>query len=44
MEGRKDAQAEAAETRRYNRMVKQLEAEKASRRGLLSRVMGFFKA
>ena len=33
----------AAETRRYNRMMKQLEAEKASKRGLLSRVMGFFR-
>ena len=43
-EGHSNAVAEAAETRRYNRMLKELEAEKASRRGLLAGVMGFFKS
>ena len=43
VEGHRNAMAEAAETRRYNRMVKELKAEKASRRGLLSRVLGFFR-
>ena len=43
VEDHRNATADAAETRRYNRMMKQLEAEKASKRGLLSRVMGFFR-
>jgi len=43
VEGHRNAMAEAAETRRYNRMMKELEAEKASRRGPLSRVFGFFR-
>jgi hypothetical protein len=33
VEGHRNAMAEGAETRRYNRMMKELEAEKASRRG-----------
>jgi hypothetical protein len=41
VEGQRNAQAEAAETRRYNQAMKELEAEKASRRGLLARVLGF---
>jgi hypothetical protein len=44
VEAHRNVQAEAAETRRYNEMVKQLEAEKASRRGLLSRVLGLFRS
>ena len=44
VEGYRNARAEAAETRRYNRMRKDLEAEKASKRGgLLSGAIGFFR-
>jgi hypothetical protein len=43
VESHRNAMAEAAEKRHYNRIVKELETEKAScRGGLRSRVMGFF--
>jgi hypothetical protein len=43
VEGHLAAEAEAAETRRYNRRMKELEAEdKARRESLLSKVFGFF--
>jgi hypothetical protein len=41
VEGRLNAEAEAAETRRYNRRMKEFAAEyKARREGLLSKVFG----
>jgi hypothetical protein len=44
VEGHRNAMAEAAETRDYNRRMKELEAEDGARRGgLLSRVRKFFK-
>jgi hypothetical protein len=44
VEGHLNARAEAAEDRKYNRRMKELEAEdKARRGGLLARVMKFFK-
>jgi hypothetical protein len=43
VEGHRNAMAEAAETRAYNRRMKELAAQDAERRvGLLSRVIGFF--
>jgi hypothetical protein len=43
VEGHLHAEAEAAETRRYNRRMKELAAEdEAKREGLLSKVFGFF--
>ena len=43
VEGHRNAMAEAAETRAYNRRMKELAAEDAVRReGLLSKVFGFF--
>jgi hypothetical protein len=43
VEGHLNAVAEAAETRRYNRRMKELEAEDEARRiGLLAKVMKFF--
>jgi hypothetical protein len=43
VEGHRNAMIEAAETRAYNRRMKELAAEDAARReGLLSRVFGFF--
>jgi hypothetical protein len=43
VEGHLNAETEAAETRRYNRRMKELAAEDEARRvGLLSRVLGFF--
>jgi hypothetical protein len=40
VEGHRNAMAEAAETRQYNRRMKELEAEDEKRRGgLLARVM-----
>jgi hypothetical protein len=43
VEGHRNAMAEAAETRAYNRSMKELAAEDATRReGLLSKVFGFF--
>jgi hypothetical protein len=42
-EGHRKAMAEAAETRKYNRRMKELAAEDEARReGLLSNVFGFF--
>jgi hypothetical protein len=42
-EGHRKAMAEAAETRAYNRRMKELAAEDAARReGLLSKVFDFF--
>lgn len=39
----RNAMAEAAETRRYNRMMKEREAEDAAKRGAwLSKLVGFF--
>jgi hypothetical protein len=39
------AKAEASETRAYNRRMKELEAEDATKRGgLLTRIMRFFKS
>ena len=44
VEGHRNAVAEAAETRQYNRRMKELEAEDEARRGgLLSRVRKFFR-
>jgi hypothetical protein len=44
VEGHLNAVAEAAETRRYNRRMRELEAEDAARRGgLLAKVMKFFR-
>ena len=43
VEGQRNAMAEAAETRRYNRTMKELAAEKASQRTLLSRILRVFK-
>ena len=43
VEGHRNMMAEAAETRAYNRRMKELAAEDAARReGLLSKVFGFF--
>jgi hypothetical protein len=43
VEGHRKRVAEAAETRAYNRRMKELAAEDAARReGLLSKVVGFF--
>ena len=43
VEGHLHAEAEAAETRRYNQRMKELAAEDEARReGLLSKVLGFF--
>jgi hypothetical protein len=43
VEGHRNAMAEAAETRLYNRRMRELEVEDEKRRGgLLSRVMRFF--
>ena len=43
VEGHLNAMAEAAETRQYNRRMKELEAQdEAKRRGLLSRIMRLF--
>jgi hypothetical protein len=43
VEGHRNKMAEAAETRAYNRRMKELAAEDESKReSLLSRVMGFF--
>jgi hypothetical protein len=43
VEGHRNKIAEAAETRRYNRRMKELAAEDEPRReGLLSKVFGFF--
>jgi hypothetical protein len=43
VEGHRAAMAEAAETRAYNRRMKELAVQDAERRvGLLSRVFGFF--
>jgi hypothetical protein len=43
VEGRRKRMAEAAETRRYNRRMKELAAEdELKREGLLSKVFGFF--
>jgi hypothetical protein len=43
VEGHRNRVAEAAETRAYNRRIKELEAQDAANRGgLLSRVMRFF--
>jgi hypothetical protein len=43
VEGHRNRMAEAAETRRYNRRMKELAAEDEARReGLLSKVFGFF--
>ena len=43
VEGHRNAEAEAAETRRYKRRVEELAAEDAARReGLLAKVFGFF--
>ena len=43
VEGHRHAMAEAAETRAYNRRMKELAAQDAARReGLLSKVFGFF--
>jgi hypothetical protein len=43
VEGHRNAMAEAAERRAYNRRMKELAAEDAGRReGLLSKVFGFF--
>jgi hypothetical protein len=43
VEGHRNAMAEAAETRGYNRRMKELTAEDAAKReGLLSKVFGFF--
>jgi hypothetical protein len=43
VEGHLNAEAEAAETRRYNRRIKELAAEaKLRREGMLSKVFGFF--
>jgi hypothetical protein len=43
VEGHRNAMAEAAETRQYNRRMKELAAEDGARReGLLSKVVGFF--
>ena len=43
VEGHRNAMAEAAETRRYNRMMKEVAAQdEAKRGGLLARVMRFF--
>jgi hypothetical protein len=44
VEGHRNTLAEAAETRQYNRRLKELEAEdKAKRGGILSRVRKLFK-
>jgi hypothetical protein len=44
VEGHRNTLAEAAETRQYNRRMKELAAEdEATRGGLLSRVMKFFR-
>jgi hypothetical protein len=43
VEGHRNKMIEAAETRAYNRRMKELAAEDAARReGLLSKVFGFF--
>jgi hypothetical protein len=43
VEGHRNRVAEAAETRAYNRRMKELAAEDAAKReGLLSKVFGFF--
>jgi hypothetical protein len=43
VEGHRNAMAEAAETRRYNRRMKELAAEGEMRReGLLSKITSFF--
>ena len=43
VEGHRNTMAEAAETRAYNRRMKELAAEDEARReGLLSKVFGFF--
>jgi hypothetical protein len=43
VEGHRNAMAEAAETRAYNRRMKELAAEDAAKReGLLSKMFGFF--
>ena len=43
VEGHRNRVAEAAETRAYNRRMKELEAQDAAKRGgLLSRVIRFF--
>jgi hypothetical protein len=43
VEGHLSAMEEAAETRRYNKRMKELEAQdEAKRRGLLSRIMRLF--
>jgi hypothetical protein len=43
VEGHRNMMAEAAQTRAYNRRMKELAAEDAARReGLLSKVFGFF--
>ena len=43
VEGNRNAMIEAAETRKYNRRMKELAAEDATRReGLLSKVFGSF--
>ena len=45
VEGHRNRMAEAAETRAYNRRIKELAAEdKARREGLLSKVLGFFSS
>jgi hypothetical protein len=43
VEGQRNAMADAAETRRYNQMMKELEVKKASQRTLLSRILRVFK-
>jgi hypothetical protein len=43
VEGHRDAMDEAAETRRYNKRMKELETQdEAKRRGLLYRIMRLF--
>jgi hypothetical protein len=45
VEGRRNAMAEAAETRAYERRMKELEAQDEARRGnLLSRLIRFFSS
>jgi hypothetical protein len=43
VEGHRNAMADAAETRAYNRRMKELDAQDAAKReGLLSRITNFF--
>jgi hypothetical protein len=45
VEGHRNAMAEAAETRAYNRRMKELAAQDAAKkRGLVSKVMRFFSS